>query len=237
MLEPIERTSLVDTVVKRLKDMILGGTLQPGDQIPSEKELCERLRVSRTAIREAKKALVGMGLLESKAGQGTFIKDDLFETLTESMRLGLQIQKGSILELTDARRILEVASAGLAAGRATDQAKRTLLELVAQMEAAVDAGDMETLRERDLAWHEAVAEAARNRVVMRMMLAIRSMLAVFVDTVLLNVPGSGRIALDGHRRVTEAIVRGDVDDAQEAMAGHLDDVESMILQRFADEVQ
>jgi GntR family transcriptional repressor for pyruvate dehydrogenase complex len=93
---------------------------------------------------------------------------------------------------------------------------------------------MEAYLENDLAWHTAVAEAAQNRAVTRMMLAVRSLLEAFIDAVL-RVPESDLIAQIGHRRVTEAIISGDVEGAKKAMTGHLDDVQRMILKRLGDD--
>lgn len=234
MFEPIQRASLADEVIDQLKCNIMEGILRPGDRVPSEKELCQQMGVSRTAVREAKQALVGMGLLETRPGQGTFVRENVLDVLTESIKWGFQMEKGSIQELIEARRIVEVASAGLAAERATERAKQTLGNLIDQMQAAIDIDDKKAFLESDVAWHAAVAEAAQNRVFTRMISAIRSLLEIFIDAVL-HVPKSDLIAQAGHRRVTEAIISGDVDRAKEAMSGHLDDVQRMILKRLGDE--
>jgi GntR family transcriptional repressor for pyruvate dehydrogenase complex len=234
MFEPIKSASLADAVIDQLKGSILEGTLQPGDRMPSEQELCTQLQVSRTAIREAKKALIGMGLLETRRGQGTFVRENVLDVLADSIRWGLQMEKGSIQELIEARRIVEVETAALAAERATEEMKQQLTHLILQMQKAIDADDRKAFLGGDVAWHAAMAEAAENRVVTRMIMAIRSFLEVFVDAVL-EVPESAAIAHTGHARVTEAIINGDVEEAKEAMQTHLSDVHRMILKRLSSE--
>ena len=231
MLEPILRVSLTDAVFARLKDLILEGQLQPGDRIPSERELCSQLGVSRTAIREAKRALVVTGMLDARAGQGTFVADDVLDFLKEPLSWGMKIEPESVRELVEARRILEVASAGLAAERATHEQRTALRCLTQQMQLALEANDMAAFLRTDLAWHAAVAEAARNRVLVRVALAIRGLLKTFMAAVL-QVPGSAEIAIEGHERLAEAIVVGDADRARGAMENHLRDMQTMIIEQL-----
>lgn len=75
-IEPVERGSKVYLeIVKQLRNMIEQDGLKPGDKIPSERELCERLNVGRSSVREALRALELLGLIETRRGEGTFIRD------------------------------------------------------------------------------------------------------------------------------------------------------------------
>jgi GntR family transcriptional repressor for pyruvate dehydrogenase complex len=227
MFKTIETTSIVDAVILQLKAIILDGTLQPGDRFPSDSELCQQLGVSRTTIREAKKSLIGMGLLESRRGEGTFVQNNMLNALMDSIRLGLRVEKGAISELTEARRIVEVAAAGLAAERATPEDKIYLSTLVDEMRLAVLTGDMVAFRRVDLAWHMSIAGATLNRILIRMVETVHDVLEVFITTVL-QVPSSAETALSAHERVTEAILAGDAVQAQAAMSTHLDEVQRLI---------
>ncbi len=104
MLKLIQSTSLIDEVIEQLKGLILDGALKPGERFPTEYELCAQLGVSRTAIREAKKSLIGMGLLETRRGQGTYVREDIFDGLMEKASLSLRMGAESIKELIEARR-------------------------------------------------------------------------------------------------------------------------------------
>jgi GntR family transcriptional repressor for pyruvate dehydrogenase complex len=231
MLEPIQRTSLADAVFEQLKGLITEGRLRPGDRIPSERELCDQLGVSRTAIREAKQALVVMGLLEPKAGKGTFVSDDLFDFFTEPLNWAVELERGRVEELIEARLIVETASAALAAQRATEGDREAMQGLVRQQQAAVEEGDKESFVEADLALHVAIARAAKNLVLMRTNLAIRGLLKAFIAATLAT-PGSAEAALEYHRELVGAIVHGDASQAREIMASHLQDVRVRMLQQI-----
>ena len=228
MLEPVQRTSLTNAVFEQLKRLITEGTIRPGGRIPSERELCERLGVSRTAVREAKQALVMMRLLRPKAGKGTFVTDDLFALFTEPLSWTVELERSRVNELIEARLIVETASAALAAERATEEDREAMQFLVQQQQAAVEAEDKGAFAEADLALHAAIARAAKNLVLMRTNLAIRGLLKAFTAKAL-EVPGSAEAALEFHREVVEAIVDGDAGRARAIMAAHLEDVRTQLL--------
>ena len=233
MLKLIQSTSLIDEVIEQLKGLILDGALKPGERFPTEYELCAQLGVSRTAIREAKKSLIGMGLLETRRGQGTYVREDIFDGLMEKASLSLRIGEESVKELIEARRIIEVMSAGLAAERATPTEKDRLLNLIEKMQVAIDTADMASFQEYDLAWHTTISEATRNRVITKMVATIRDLLTAFIIYVL-QIPGSAYSAQTAHLRVTNAIVNGKVEEAQLAMNDHLDDVQRRIMEKFSE---
>jgi GntR family transcriptional repressor for pyruvate dehydrogenase complex len=233
MLKQIQSTSLIDEVIEQLKGLVLDGVLKPGERFPTEYELCAQLGVSRTAIREAKKSLIGMGLLETRRGQGTYVREDIFDGLMEKASLSLRLGAESINELIEARRIIEVMSAGLAAERATADDKDRLLNLIEKMQVAIDTGDMASFQENDLAWHTTISEATRNRVITKMVATIRDLLKAFIDYVL-QIPGSAYSAQSDHLRVTNAIVNGEVEEAKIAMNEHLDEVQRRIMQKFSE---
>lgn len=230
MLEPIKRISLTDAVVHQLRTLILEGKLKIGDRIPSERELSADLAVSRTAVREAKRALITMGLLEAKPGEGTFVRDDVLDFLTEPLNWGIEIEREKVSELIEARRIVEIECAALAAERATAKDKETLRHIVEQMQTALESDDKDAFLEADLAFHGAIAEAARNAVLVRIILAIRGLLRVFIDAVL-DVRGSAKSALEDHRQVAKAIFEGDAGRARKAMERHLEEVQRAIVEQ------
>ncbi len=213
----------------QLKDLIIEGKLKPGDRIPSERELCAQLGVSRTALREAKKALVMMGLLESRSGSGTFVRDNLLDFVTEPLTWAIEMERGRINELIEVRLIVETATAALAGERATDEDRKTLKETVERQQAAIDNEDREAFVHADVALHTAIAQAAQNAVLVRTNLAIRTLLRTFISAVL-ELPGSTEAALAHHNEIVEAILVGDADGARKAMEIHLEDVRRRILQ-------
>jgi GntR family transcriptional regulator, transcriptional repressor for pyruvate dehydrogenase complex len=232
MLEPIPKTSVTDAVLKQLVGLILHGSLGPGDRIPSERELCQRLEVSRPALREAKHALVAMKLLDARPGQGTFVRADLLDFITEPIDLGLRLEPMRMRELVETRAIVETAAAALAAERATDQDIAALRDICRRQKDAVDTNDIEAFMEADLDLHSAIASAARNAVLMRMNLALYGLVRALSRTVLDRAPSAAKSALVAHGEVVSAIATGEPERASQAMADHLETVASVVAEYF-----
>src|ERR1700720_2410031 len=130
------RTSrLYEQIVQRIEETVLNGTLKPGDQLPAERELAQRLGVSRTAVREAVKALREKGLVEAYSGRGPFLTDGTTHAARQSFDLMVKIgqQEGSTY-LAEVRAILEPEIAALAAMRVQDPELATMREAVAVMD-------------------------------------------------------------------------------------------------------
>src|SRR6267143_4630716 len=122
------RTSrLYEQIVQQIEESILKGDLKPGDQLPAERELAQRFGVSRTAVREAVKALREKGLVEAFSGRGTFITDGTTQAVRQSLDLMVRIgqQEGSA-HLAELRLILEPEIAALAASRIEEQLLSTM---------------------------------------------------------------------------------------------------------------
>src|SRR6202790_3337107 len=117
--QPVYRTvrtsRLYEQIVQQIEDSILKGALRPGDQLPSERDLAQRFGVSRTAVREAVKALCEKGLVEAYSGRGTFITDGTSRVIRQSLGLMVKIgQPNGSTHLAEVRAILEPEIAALA---------------------------------------------------------------------------------------------------------------------------
>jgi GntR family transcriptional repressor for pyruvate dehydrogenase complex len=232
MLEPIPKISVTDAVLKQLVGLILHGSLGPGDRIPSERELCQKLEVSRPALREAKHALVAMKLLDARPGQGTFVRADLLDFITEPIDLGLRLEPTRMRELVETRAIVETAAAALAAKRATDEDVASLRDIYRRQQDAVDKSDVEAFMEADLELHSAIACAAGNAVLMRMNLALYGLVRALSRAVLDRAPAAAESALVAHGEVVSAIAAGQPERASQAMADHLETVASFVAEYF-----
>src|ERR1700688_4514027 len=158
----VVRTSrLYEQIVQQIEDSVLNGTLKPGDQLPAERELAQRLGVSRTAVREAVKALREKGLVEAYSGRGTFITDGTTHAARQSFDLMVKIgqQEGSG-HLAELRLILEPGIAAMAAMRIEEEHLAAMREAVPVMDRSQK--DPEAYIEADLDFHLALAEAAAN---------------------------------------------------------------------------
>src|SRR2546429_6547843 len=120
-IAPIKSTRIYQEIVRQVKAMIAEGRLKSGDQLPPERDLAEKFVVCRTSVREALRALESLGLVEIRPGEGTFVREVSVESLIEPLALVMASHREAIVELFEARRLLEPALAARAARRATPE--------------------------------------------------------------------------------------------------------------------
>src|ERR1700683_421786 len=166
---------LYEQIVQQIEDSVLNGSLKPGDQLPAERDLAQRLGVSRTAVREAVKALREKGLVEAYFGRGTFITDGTSQAVRQSLDLVAKIgQPEGSTHLAEMRAILEPEIAALAAVRAQEPELATMREAVAVMDRA--GKDPDAYIEADLDFHLALAEGAANPLILSLIDSIVGLL-------------------------------------------------------------
>jgi GntR family transcriptional repressor for pyruvate dehydrogenase complex len=219
----VVRTSrLYEQIVQQIEDSVLNGSLKPGDQLPAERELAQRLGVSRTAVREAVKALREKGLVEAYSGRGTFITDGTTHAARQSFDLMVKIgqQEGSN-HLAELRLILEPGIAAMAAMRIEEEHLAAMREAVAVMDRSQK--DPEAYIEADLDFHLALAEAAANPLILSL---IDSIVALLREQriKIFNVEGGPQRGQVHHKRILDAMERRDPEMARAAMAAHLEQV-------------
>ncbi|MGA9978952.1 MAG: FadR/GntR family transcriptional regulator [Candidatus Sulfotelmatobacter sp.] len=217
------RTSrLYEQIVQQIEESILKGTLKAGDQLPAERELAIRFGVSRTAVREAVKALREKGLVEAYSGRGTFITDGTSQAVRQSFDLMVKIgQPEGSTDLAEVRSILEPEIAALAAERAQESDLATLREAVAVMDRSLK--DADAYIEADLDFHLALAEGAANPLILSL---IDSIVGLLRDQRLriFRVEGGPERGQFHHKRILEAMEKRDAKKAREAMKAHLGQV-------------
>jgi GntR family transcriptional repressor for pyruvate dehydrogenase complex len=217
-IKPKER--LYQEIVDQIQQQILSGALKPGDQIPAERDLAERFGVSRTAVREAIKSLTERGLIEVFVGRGTFVTDLSPDRVVESMTMLLRNEPDSVANLQEARELLEVPTARLAAMRRTDAHVVRLRAIAEEMEQEHSISPR--LIDGDTEFHVEVARATGNPVLVLLSQTIVELLrAERLDQRDDSVDGLST-AFASHRSIVEAIAEGDAEGAAEAMRDHLD---------------
>jgi len=219
----VVRTSrLYEQIVQQIEDSVLNGSLKPGDQLPAERELAQRLGVSRTAVREAVKALREKGLVEAYSGRGTFITDGTSQAARQSFDLMVKVgQQEGAPYLAELRLILEPGIAALAATRVTDEDLTALREAVAVMDRAQK--DPAAYIEADLDFHLALAEAAANPLILSLIDSIVGLLRE-QRIKIFNVEGGPQRGQVHHKRILDAMERRDPELARNAMRAHLEQV-------------
>jgi len=214
------RTSrLYEQIVQQIEESIVKGDLKPGDQLPAERDLAQRFGVSRTAVREAVKALREKGLVEAYSGRGTFITDGTTQAVRQSLDLMVKIgQPEGSTHLAEVRAILEPEIAALAAVRIQEPELSTMREAVATMDRA--GKDPETYIEADLDFHLALAEGAANPLILSLLDSIVALLRE-QRLRIFRVPGGPERGQIHHKRILDAVERRDSEKAREAMRAHL----------------
>ncbi len=217
------RTSrLYEQIVHQIEESIVKGVLKAGDQLPAERELAQRFGVSRTAVREAVKALREKGLVEAYSGRGTFITDGTTQAVRQSLDLMAKIgQPEGSTHLAEVRAILEPEIAALAAVRVQESELATMREAVAVMDKS--GHDPEAYIEADLDFHLALAEGAGNPLILSLLDSIVGLLRE-QRLRIFRVSGGPERGQIHHKRILDAVERRDSTRARDAMRAHLDQV-------------
>jgi GntR family transcriptional repressor for pyruvate dehydrogenase complex len=219
----VRSSRLYEQIVQQIEESILAGSLKPGDQLPAEREMATRFGVSRTAVREAVKALREKGLVESYSGKGTFVTNGTSQVIRQSLDLMTRFgQPEGLAHLVDLRRILEPEIAALAATRIDDQLLGVMREAVATMDRSLN--DPEGYIEADLDFHLALAEAVDNPLILSLLDSVvgllrRQRVRIF------GADGGPEHGQFHHKRILEAVERRDPEAARDLMRAHLRQVD------------
>jgi GntR family transcriptional repressor for pyruvate dehydrogenase complex len=216
----IRRDRLYEQVTEQLQDLIVTESLRPGDKLPGERDLAERLGVSRTVIREAIRVLGVRGLVKVKPGCGTYIQELSPKDAAAPIELFLRLRQApdSFDHLYEIRRMIEVEAAGLAAERATEEDHAAMEAAIEGMVAHQD--DPERFTQYDLAFHTALAGATHNELFSVLLSPIANL---WVKVVLISVhaPGATEDGVNYHRQVLRCVKERDSEKARQAMRAHI----------------
>ncbi len=220
-----------EKVIGQVEEAIFSGQLSPGDRLPSERELAERFELSRMTVRDALRVLESSGLVEIKvgAGGGAFVREPNFDPFRNSVSAMLRAKKTSLLELAEARKIIETATVALAAQRATPQDLKALREAVDSARKALKAGDVHYMP-HSVKFHLALAEASKNNILKLTVTSFRSLLSGVFEEILPTRDMAER-AIKDHGAIYRAIQNGDSARARKVMEEHLTYFEKKV-QRF-----
>lgn len=220
--------AVTDEAIIKIKDMLLSGELNAGDRLPPEKDLSERLGLSRSSLREAVKALAIIRVLDVRRGDGTYVTSLEPQLLTEAMAFVVDLhQNKSVLELFEVRRILEPSAASMAATRITDYQLGALRRSID----SVDEGTpVEDLVAHDLEFHSLITRAAGNSYLSSVLDGLsNSTSRARVWRGITENNASSR-TLTEHRAILEALSSGDAVLAHALVTVHISGVEQWLRQ-------
>jgi DNA-binding FadR family transcriptional regulator len=228
MVKPVIVRNLHGQVVQELGRLIVSGEIAPGENLPREELLAERMSVSRTALREAMKVLSAKGLIESRQKTGTRVRDTIHWNQLDAdvlaWRCASMPTEDFVEKLVEMREVIEPAAAAAAARRRnSDQ----LARIEAAYEAMAAATDLDAWSEADLAFHEAVLRATHNELMTSLFSVIETALGGYFQ-LSASIAGNFNYSLPHHKKVLDAIRRRQPEVARQAMQKMVADSRSNI---------
>ena len=227
----IKAAKLSDVILQQLENMILEGSLAPGEKLPPERELAKQFEVSRPSLRESIQKLEAKGLVTRRQGGGTFVKNQLEEGLTDPLFELISKHPESQFDLLEFRHALEGIAAYYAALRGTSndftQVKQSFDKI------ALSHDDLQQKAKAINAFHFSVAEASHNVVLLHLVRGMQALLEQNVLqnlTVLLEKPDISSQLAEHRRLLMDAVIDGNPEQARLASNAHLAFIEEALLE-------
>ena len=214
-----------ETVVAKIRILIEGEKLGPGDMLPPERQLAEQFKVSRHSLREAIRVMQEQGVLAARQGSGNYIQATSKADLVRALGFSTKGNTRKVFDLFQLRDMLEPQIAGLAAELASEDQLSVIKDCAAQLEANEDFDHGQKL---DRAFHEAIAAATGNELLFDVLREINKHILPSASSV---TEKTRRILVsnEGHKRIIDALEKRDADAARQAMHLHIAEVRSQVL--------
>ena len=221
LFEVVDRApSLGQFVAQQIEDAIRDGRIQPGDKLPTERELGRQFGVSRTVIREAIHGLTARNLISVHPGAGTVVLAPTTQMVSDTLAFILTMGRKRLdfRELMEVRRFLEIETTGLCAERRMDEELDELKQILDRM--ASNLNNEETFVVEDIAFHEALAKGTHNRL---FVVLFNTLMDIMHDlsAALSRQPNTRERALKHHQAIYDQVTAGNRAGAREAMRAHL----------------
>ncbi|RNB70069.1 FadR/GntR family transcriptional regulator [Brevibacillus panacihumi] len=219
MLDSSQERKVYEEILLHIHQIVQERNLRVGDKLPSERELSELLGAGRSSVREALRALELLGLIETRRGEGTFLKHYRHNRLIDILGFFILQDGKSKKDLIEMRRMLELDAVRLACRRATDKHFEEMERILAAAEERVERGEVPA--EEDYQFHRVICRSSRNSILHRIWAPlVEYSNSVRVES--LSREGRAKAALQEHREIMAAIRAGDVQVAVEKMRHHLE---------------
>jgi GntR family transcriptional regulator, transcriptional repressor for pyruvate dehydrogenase complex len=218
-----KRKTTSEVVLGQIIALLTDGKLQPGDRLPTERDLAALLGVGRPSVREALSALSLLGIVEQRQGRGTFLVDRLDRLPVEPYLYQLLLVNQRIFDdLIEVRKLLEPGIAALAAQRATNADREEILRSLTSFELLLErGGDTESEAAAGTDFHQTLARATGNQTLARLIDSLRDLLSATGHVLSEHERGT---SLEAHRALAESILERDPKTAERLMRQHLDEV-------------
>ncbi|MEW9673839.1 FadR/GntR family transcriptional regulator [Ammoniphilus sp. 3BR4] len=223
----VDRKSISEEVVQYIRNLILQEKILPGEKIPGEREMAQKINVSRNTVREAYKILAAQGYLNIKHGQGVFISDE--ESQIRNLTSSFFIKQDDILELFSIRKVLETQAVIWAIEYHGMEHHRELKNILEDNRMALkNKASFEELSYLDQKFHLALSRMSGNSILLRIMMNLIDLLSE-VRTQTIQIPGRSEQSLKEHILIVEAMMSNNKKLAKHYMLEHLSSVEKSII--------
>ena len=228
-MQPVKRFSVIEQVEGQIRELIKSGQYSPGEKLPTEKELCQRLNVGRGTVREAFRLLEAKGYVELKPGRGAFAAVPTDEMGTIEWLVQNEEQ---LIDAIEIRRALEPMAARRMAEGGSPSGIAELEAIHRDFLSAVESDNAARVAELDEAFHTAITVGSGNRLLMSILQQVNQEIKTFRSKTF-KVPQNIRNAVEPHSRILRTIQSGDMDGAEAAMRAHLDKVQEDLLENIS----
>jgi len=222
----VRKTRVSQDIIEQVRDLVTSGRLRPGDRLPSERELSQALSVSRSSVREAVRAMESLGLIEARAGEGTFVASPSGSRGSDPLIASLHQDWSTQHKLFEVRRVIEPDLASLAARRATAEQIEKMRTILAEQQAQIRQGG--TGVRQDTLFHYLLAEATGNEVLVRIMDSLMDLLLRTREESLQHDKRPAR-SLKQHRAMLRAIEARNPRAAERLMYQHIAEIEELVF--------
>lgn len=212
---------LPDRIVNNILEMIKDGKLEPGQKLPSERELATQMNVGRPTVRSALRALASMNVIEIRPGSGTYISSLSTGSLVEHLEFVYFLDPKSITQLYEARKSLELSTVALAVERITGEELAELESCVSHMKIADKENRIDEAYELDRKFHKLIASASRNPLLAQFVDVVGELVGIDYRREIINMRGTATTPGEDHERILDALKKRDTDAARKAMLVHL----------------
>ncbi|MDK2992429.1 MAG: GntR family transcriptional regulator, transcriptional repressor for pyruvate dehydrogenase complex [Clostridiales bacterium] len=216
-IQPIKKSNVSEQVYEQLKRQLLNGEWKQGDKIPSENELAEAFNVSRVTVRHAIQKLTALGLIETRVGEGSFVKEVKPGVYMNAIIPLAYLGENSTLEVLEFRYVIESESVGLAAERATQEDIAELKEILKDMEDVKE--DTKLFAEADLRFHFKIAQITRNSLIIETYNILNDILETAMTDIVKRL--GFKLGIYYHTKLLEAIEHHDSEQAKKVMKEHV----------------
>lgn len=222
MSEKNKDTKVYTKVIKDIKEKILSGQLKNGDRLPSEREMAEKLEVSRTSIREAIRVLEIMGLIESKRGSGNYIANSFGNSLFEPLSIMFMLQEYSTEDIHELRETLEIECCRVASKKISDDDIKLLNDIIDKM---YKTNDEEQSLLLDIRFHNIIVKSSDNPLIVNVLEVISQLMDKFIKEsrkIILCEENNREVLLNSHKEIVLSLQERDEEKAIYSMKKHFE---------------